>query len=274
MKKYNLGIEEATRVILVSRAVRREWSRCSTLTPTRAIQQLTFKISLDSILYESSSSDDDLASDDDEHYRLSAIREELRVDPLHDKSMSTSRASAPSTTKNSNRSFDSEVRKNNARKRQSTQQQSSPRKASKQILRSSSSSIISSSSAAVSSTSRGSTKGTPTIVAGRKRSVDEIGERQHQQQQSSPSDSLAGTPTCRGRSDSISAEVDAKISSTERSLVVTADDNNAKGSGNGVNSNIRAKKTTMRPSNDDDDVSSANTISVPSNNGNTGPAFG
>lgn len=198
MKKYNLGIEEATRVILVSRAVRREFSRCSTMTPNRAIQQLVSKISFDNILYESSS-DDDLASDDDEQHPLAAIREGLRVDPLQEMSTGTSSASVTSNTRSS-RSFDAESRKN-ARKRLSTQH--SPRKISKQFLRNSSTG-----SNASASSSRGSTKGTPT-VAGRKRSVDEIGER--------ASEDLVRPP--RGRVDSISAEVDAKMASTERSLV-------------------------------------------------------
>jgi hypothetical protein len=231
MKKYSLGIEEATRFILVSRAVRREWLRNTIITPAEAIEQLVSKISLDNILYESSS-DDDLASDDDEQHRLTALRDELRVDPLHEKSTGTSRTTGPSITRNS-RSLDAETRKN-ARKRQFIHQ--SPWKATtKQSLRSSSIVAV--------PTSRGSAKGAPTL-AGRKRSVDEIGERQQQQ---SGSEALAGPP--RGRTDSVCSEVDAKIASTQRTVA----DSDSSTANNDVN---RRSKRALRPS---EDVDGSNT---------------
>jgi hypothetical protein len=198
MKMYRLGIEEATQALLVSRAVSREWSRNSATTPAEAIEQLVAKISLENILYESS--DDELSSDDDEQHRLMAIRAELRVDPLQTTSTDTASKIAPSTTSNI-RSPDAEPRKA-ARKRQLHQQ--SPRKSSKHVR--------SSSSSAASSTSRGSTKGTPTL-AGRKRGVDEICDKHQQQQQAS---SQCTTGPARGKTDSVSPEVDAKIGSKQR----------------------------------------------------------
>ena len=69
MRRHKLGLDEANRAIVVSRAMRRELlnqgdkrSSSQWLTPTEAIQKLTSRLSLDNILYESGEDD----SDDDE----------------------------------------------------------------------------------------------------------------------------------------------------------------------------------------------------------------
>jgi hypothetical protein len=68
MKRYNLGIEEATKTIVVSKALRRAMASGS---PAEAIELLASKISLRNLLYDSP--DEDPTSD---------IRPELRVEPL------------------------------------------------------------------------------------------------------------------------------------------------------------------------------------------------
>lgn len=191
MRKHNLGIEDATRALVVSRAIRSDFSRSSALTPAAAIEQLISKISIDNILYDSS--DDEVFSDDDDKNRRLAIHADLRVDQCEKKSTGTSRTTTPNKISN-NRSSDAELRQT-ARKRQLSQQ--SPRKSSKH-------------NNVASSTSRGGMKGTSTLT-GRKRSVDEIGDKQQQQ---APAQGPNVPP--RGRADSVSSEVDAKISATQR----------------------------------------------------------
>ena len=72
MKNYNLGIEEATKAIIVSRAMRRAMVTAS--SPAQAIEILSAKLSVANLLYDSSSDDD---GDDD-----LSIRPELRVEPV------------------------------------------------------------------------------------------------------------------------------------------------------------------------------------------------
>ena len=73
MKAYNLGIEEATKAIIVSKAMNRALAAAS--TPTKAIELLSEKISVANLLYDSS--DEDIPSDDER-----SIRPELRVEPV------------------------------------------------------------------------------------------------------------------------------------------------------------------------------------------------
>jgi hypothetical protein len=73
MRRYNLGIEEATKTIIISRAMRR--AMVDSKSPAEAIELLASKISLRNLLYDSS--DEDPTSDDD-----LAIRPELRVKPV------------------------------------------------------------------------------------------------------------------------------------------------------------------------------------------------
>jgi hypothetical protein len=92
MKKYGLGIEEATRALIVRKSFHREIlagdrsGPVSTLSgvdmkvAVNAIEKLISKVSLDNLLYESDSSSVDMNSDSDEE-RLS-IRPDLRINPL------------------------------------------------------------------------------------------------------------------------------------------------------------------------------------------------
>jgi len=73
MKAYNLVIEEATKAIIVSKAMNRALAAAS--TPTKAIELLSEKISVANLLYDSS--DEEIPSDDE-----CSIRPELRVEPV------------------------------------------------------------------------------------------------------------------------------------------------------------------------------------------------
>jgi len=73
MRRYGLGIEEATKTIVISTAVRRALLKCE--SPTQAIDVLASKISLTNLLYDSS--DEEMSSDGD-----LSIRPELRVEPV------------------------------------------------------------------------------------------------------------------------------------------------------------------------------------------------
>jgi hypothetical protein len=61
MRRHKLGLDEANRTIVVSRAMRRELLSRGTqkITPLEAIHRLTSKLSLDNILYESGEDDSD-----------------------------------------------------------------------------------------------------------------------------------------------------------------------------------------------------------------------
>lgn len=72
MKRYNLGIEEATKAIVVSKAMRRAMIACE--SPAQAVEILTSKISLSNLLYDS--------SDEGVNEDMSSIRPELRVEPV------------------------------------------------------------------------------------------------------------------------------------------------------------------------------------------------
>jgi len=73
MRRHNLGIEEATKTIIITRALRR--AMADSRSPAQAIEHLAAKISLRNLLYDSS--DEDLNSDDD-----LVLRPELRVEPV------------------------------------------------------------------------------------------------------------------------------------------------------------------------------------------------
>eukprot|EP00980_Cylindrotheca_fusiformis_P010317 scaffold2299_cov131-Cylindrotheca_fusiformis.AAC.4 len=75
MKRYNLGIEEATKAIVVSKAMRRAMVACE--NPAQAVEVLASKISLSNLLYDSS--EDEEVNDDTS---CSSIRPELRVEPV------------------------------------------------------------------------------------------------------------------------------------------------------------------------------------------------
>lgn len=65
MRRHNIGLDEATTALVVSRAMERELSirgntkNSKNISPSEAIQRLTSKLSLDNILYESGEDDSD-----------------------------------------------------------------------------------------------------------------------------------------------------------------------------------------------------------------------
>jgi hypothetical protein len=73
MVRYGLGIEEATRLTIVSRALQRAMESAS--SPSKAIQTLASKIAVKRLLYESS--EEDPTSEDDV-----PMRPDFRVDPI------------------------------------------------------------------------------------------------------------------------------------------------------------------------------------------------
>jgi hypothetical protein len=75
MQRYHLGIEEATKAIVVSKAMRRAMIACE--STAKAVDILASKISLSNLLYDSSDEgvDENMSSS-------SSIRPELRVEPV------------------------------------------------------------------------------------------------------------------------------------------------------------------------------------------------
>eukprot|EP00429_Kryptoperidinium_foliaceum_P012919 CAMPEP_0176042020 /NCGR_PEP_ID=MMETSP0120_2-20121206/20849_1 /TAXON_ID=160619 /ORGANISM="Kryptoperidinium foliaceum, Strain CCMP 1326" /LENGTH=239 /DNA_ID=CAMNT_0017375431 /DNA_START=240 /DNA_END=959 /DNA_ORIENTATION=+ len=73
MARYGLGIEEATKAIIVSRALR---TAMQTVSPEKAIEHLAGKIAVRKLLYDSS--EEDPSSDDE----CVTIRPDLRVEPI------------------------------------------------------------------------------------------------------------------------------------------------------------------------------------------------
>lgn len=162
MTRYNLGIEEATKIIIVNRALRRAIADSG--SPAKAIELLAAKISLGNLLYDSS--DEDPTSDED-----LAILPELRVKPV-----STMDHQPSSRRKTTPLRRPSKVAIKTIRPRTKTP-------------------------------SKGS-------LAGRKRSMEEIAAAEKK-------DSSFQT---RERSDSVTAEVDAKIAAKKSNEEVTGND--------------------------------------------------
>jgi hypothetical protein len=103
MRDYGLGTGEATRALIVSKAFQREVTGAATTsgaTPSdtfvQAIQRLVCTISLSNLLYDSDSSVD-VASEDDEQESL-MMQSDLRVSPVA-KTNKRANVSAISTTK-------------------------------------------------------------------------------------------------------------------------------------------------------------------------------
>jgi len=100
MRRHNLGLDEATTALVVSRAVRKELlhqddkNNNQKSTPLEVIERLTSKISLDNILYESGEDDSD---DDGQNEILPLKIPKLLGVPS---SSSTNVSSSSSTTSN------------------------------------------------------------------------------------------------------------------------------------------------------------------------------
>ena len=120
MRRHDLGSDEATTALVVSRAMRRELlaqdnkNKNRKITTLEAIQRLTSKLSLDNILYESGEDDSD---DDGQNEILPLKIPKLRGVPS---SSSTNVSSSSSTTSNSTNN------RKNARSKKTTT--TSPRK--------------------------------------------------------------------------------------------------------------------------------------------------
>jgi hypothetical protein len=198
MKLYGLGMEEATRALIVSKVFQKELDSISDNDSApkgeafvETIQKLVSKISLDNLLYESDSSVD-LASHNEEE--ILTIRPELRVDPI-----------CATLNNNQASTVDREIvyRKTAANRRQNNK---NGRKA-----------TTANSNAAAASSS------TSTSSSGRKRKIDTTGadlddneKQQHQRLTSSDTTrvgSAAADTTSRPRSDSATADVDSKFTS-------------------------------------------------------------
>ena len=90
MRRYHIGSEDATKAIVVSKAMRRAMDACE--SPARAIESLSQKISVSTLLYDSC--DEDVES---------PIRPELRVEPVVSTRKTTLRRSSKSTRSNAGR---------------------------------------------------------------------------------------------------------------------------------------------------------------------------
>ena len=119
MRKHKLGVDEATRAVTVSRAMRREMLSRRDITPAEAIDRLIARISLDNILYESGEDDDS----DDDNRGISALNMP-KIDLVSSPSSSSLSPSSPSTSSTTSKTT-GHFRKN-ARNKKFTSQ--SPRK--------------------------------------------------------------------------------------------------------------------------------------------------
>lgn len=153
MRRYKLGLDEANRAIVVSRAMRRELlnAKNTNTSPTEAIQRLTSRLSLDNILYESEEDD----SDDDGQSEILPLK--IPNISRVSSSASINRSSSSSTTSTSTAHSTSSSRKHARSKKNSSP---SPRKQMK-------ASLIRNSSSSTGNTSN-------TIIVGRKRAMDEM----------------------------------------------------------------------------------------------------
>jgi hypothetical protein len=150
MRKHRLGIDEANRAIIVSRAMRRELLNSTPVLD--AIQRLICKISLDNILYESGEESSDCDEDQTEILPLIAtIQKVPSSSPIHPSSTTT---------------ISSSNRKNSARSKKLT----SPRKQPRNGRKGNTASTGSNSSASNSN----NTNNNNTILVGRKRSIEDL----------------------------------------------------------------------------------------------------
>lgn len=159
MRRHKIGLDEANRAIVVSRAMRRELFRGDRnvnrkITPVEAIQRLTSKISLDNILYESGEDD----SDDDAQSEILPLKI-----PNISRVASSSSINVSSTTTPISQSTTINNSRKHARGKKSTSQ--SPRKQLKATnhIR----------SKVNNNNSNGSSAGN-TILVGRKRSIEDM----------------------------------------------------------------------------------------------------
>lgn len=147
MRRYKLGLDEASRAIVVSRAMRREMLSQKAMTPTEAIQRLTSRLSLDNILYESGEDD----SDDDGQNEILPLKipKISRVSSSASINLSSSSSSTTNTTTHSTSSS-----RKHARSKKTSPSKSKQIKAN--LIRTN------------------SNNATNTIIVGRKRSIEEI----------------------------------------------------------------------------------------------------
>lgn len=192
MRRYKLGLDEANRAIVVSRAMRREMLSQQAMTPTEAIQRLTSRLSLDNILYESGEDD----SDDDGQNEIIPLKIPKVSRVPSSSSINLSSSSSTTSSTNTTTLSTSSSRKHARSKKNSAP---SPRKQMKSNL--------------IRSTS-GNTSNT--IIVGRKRSIEEIDSSK----QSSEVETKAATgrPQLRAskRLHRSSASTDASVTSTKK----------------------------------------------------------
>lgn len=158
MRRYKLGLDEANRAIVVSRAMRRQLlaregkNINSMITPTEAIERLTSRLSLDNILYESGEddSDDDDAQNEIVRLKIPTVN---RVSSSSSINLSSS-SSTSLTTNTTTHSNSTSIRKNARSKRNNPP---SPRKQMK-----------------ANHIRNNSTNTSNTILVGRKRSIEDM----------------------------------------------------------------------------------------------------
>lgn len=124
MRRYDLGLDEATTALVVSRAMRRELlahddkKKNRKITPLEAIQRLTCKLSLDNILYESGEDDSD---DDGQNEILPLKIPMLRgVPSTSSKNVSSSSSTTSNTTSNRKNTRSKKTTTTSPRKQQKT----------------------------------------------------------------------------------------------------------------------------------------------------------
>ena len=172
MKRYGLGMEEASKALIVSLALQRILK--AGLNPVDAIQQLATKISTSSLLYESS--DEDPTSDDVD----GSIRPGMWIEPVSTKAQILASRKKSATT--SPRKHPNSYTSNNGGK---TSKSSKTR-------------------------NQGRNGGGPNI--GRKRPIDEISpEEKKKNTKGNDETSNNNTNKTRNRADSVTEAVDAKI---------------------------------------------------------------
>ena len=157
MRRYKLGLDEANRAIIVSRAMRRELlnAKQTNVSPMVAIQRLTSRLSLDNILYESGEDD----SDDDGQSEILPLK--IPNISRVSSSASINRSSSSSSNSTTNTTLPTHSTSSSRKHARSKKNSSpSPRKQMK-------ASLIRNNSSSTANTSN-------TIIVGRKRSMDEM----------------------------------------------------------------------------------------------------
>jgi hypothetical protein len=201
MRRHKLGLDEANRAIVVSRAMRRELlsrsgddrnTTTQKVTPLEAIHRLTLKLSLDSILYESGEDDSDDDGQNEIQLPTFKIPKVSRVPSSTSVNISSSSSTTSSNTTNHSTTSNTNSSRKNARGK-------SPRKRTK-----------------ANSNNNNNTNNGNSILVGRKRTIEDMDNNSTTKQNSEVEKTKAATGRPQIRA---SKRLHRSSASTEASVV-------------------------------------------------------